>query len=245
MTIVQQDILTQALPGMARYLVGRKVDGKWGTYWSCFSNLHKYPDACLLGALPNRYQQGAWIETRIPLTSIEVVTDHMRILAQDGKEGGGYTTTGYVSGAAFKRAYLGEIGKNPTVSDAAPAEAPDGTLHDHLIQDPYFWAVTNETLQFRVNWTGGAPADQLEFRWYFTSGANYCKVVSGQDEQTVTVEFQGSGGLTALLSCDITHKWNTSLNMQRGRVYLLGVNDYPWVKAIHEQVDIDAAIADV
>ena len=240
MQVVQQDVSTAAAPGMARYLVGRKVDGEWMTHTCVLGNLHKYPDACLLGAMPNGYEYPAdrWIETKIPITSIPVMPDHTRLLAQDGKEG-------YVSGAAFKRAYLGEIGKNPTVSDAAPAEAPDGTLHDHLIQGAYYWAVTNETLKFQVDWTGGAPADQLQFRWYFTTGANYCKVVSGQHSPTVTVQFQGGGGTTALLCCDITHKWNTSLAMERGTVYLMGVNDYPWVKGIHEQVDIDAAIADV
>lgn len=233
------ELSTTAPPGMARYMVGQLTDGTWETKWCAFRNLHKFPDVCLLAGVAN---DGSFTTTRVPVANLERLPDDARVLAQDGVEGGAWNTTGYVSGAQFKRYYFGEIGKNPTVSDAAPAEAPDGTVHDHWIQSNYFWAVTNETLKFRVDWTGDAPVGQLKFKWYVTTGANYCKVVSGQEQQTVTVEFQGSGGSTALLCCDITHKWNTSLNMQRGTAALMGVNDYPWVKAIHEQVDIDAAV---
>ena len=112
MQVVQQDVSTQAPPGMARYLVGHKVDGEWVSSWCKLRNLHKHPDACLFGAIPNGYSYPPerWIDMKIPIASIPVVPDHARILAQNGLAGGGYDFTGYVTGAALKQFYLGEIG---------------------------------------------------------------------------------------------------------------------------------------
>ena len=211
MTIVQQDVSTTAPPGMARYLVGRKVDGEWGTYWCKLRNLHEHPDACLLGALPSRYQQGVWIESRIPITSIPVVPDHTRILAQDGQTDGGFGETGYVSGAALKQFYLGEIGTVTFVGKQVDGDS--------------CWMTPGQEMNVRAAWDGGAPGGQLLFQWEVRQGP--VELIGDTTDTVCTLRFTGGPAEAAQVMVTVRHKWKDWLTPQSPRLMVLGVSDVP------------------
>lgn len=217
-----------------RHMVGQFTDGIWQSLWCSFRNLHKFPDVSLLIGVPDG---GSFTSTRVQVKNLALLPDDCRILAQDGVEGGDWNTTGYVSGERFKRHYLGEIG-TIKMADAAPAVAPDDTEYDHGIgaDGNKFWACTNETLQLQATWTGDAPASELTYGWSVTSGQSHCRIVSGQQSQTVTVEFTGGGGITCALWCFVRHKWNQDIRDEQTTAYLLGVNEYPWVASIDQQI---------
>lgn len=189
-------------PGMARYLVGRQVDGEWVSYWCKLRNLHKHPTACLLAQI-------AGTETRVPVTTIERLPDDAKLLAQDGKEGGwAWGETGYISGASFKKFYLGEIGTVTFVGSQVEGETA--------------WMTPDQEMTVRAAWDGGAPVGQLLFQWEVRSGP--VELVGDTAANACTLKFTGVAGEVGQVVLTVAHKWNDSLTPQVTRLIVLGQN---------------------
>lgn len=210
MTIVQQGVSTQSAIGMARYLVGRKVDGEWVNSWCRLRNLYKHPDACLLGAFQSPYHPDQpWIETRIPITSIEVVPDDHRILAQDWMEDSDWGETGYVTGAELKRFYLGEIGTVTFVGDQVDGEVA--------------WMTPQQELECRVQWDGGAPEGQVRYQWEVRQGP--VELIGNTTAKVCRLKFNGRPGEVANVMATVWHKWKDWLTPQSPRLMVLGQSE--------------------
>jgi len=213
MQVVQQDVSTQAPPGMARYLVGHKVDGEWVSSWCKLRNFYKHPDACLFGAIPNGYSYPPerWIDMKIPIANIELIPDHARILAQNGNQGGGFDETGYVTGSALKQFYLGEIGIVTFVGSQVDGETA--------------WMTPGQEMNVRAVWDGGAPTGQLLFDWKVRTGP--VELIGDTTDSVCTLKFNGGPGEVGQVMLTVAHKWKDWLPPATPRLTVLGVGDEP------------------